>query len=72
MFPTERQVVAIGDNFNDLDMFEEADFSVAMGNSPDPVKDCADLVVDSVDEGGAAEIMEQIARGEYPPAKESG
>lgn len=62
------RVVAIGDNFNDLDMFEEADFSVAMGNSPEPVKAAADLVVGTVDEGGAAEIMERIARGEFPPA----
>ena len=67
-----RRVVAIGDNFNDLDMFDEADFSVAMGNSPDPVKDRADLVVGSVNEGGAAEILERIARGEYPPTGTAG
>ena len=62
------RVVAIGDNFNDLDMFNEADFSVAMGNSPDPVKKHADLVVGSVNEGGAAEVLERIARGDFPPA----
>ncbi|MBU8869923.1 MAG: HAD family hydrolase [Gemmatimonadales bacterium] len=61
------KIIAIGDNFNDLDMFEEADFSVAMGNSPDQVKDRADMVTDSVNEGGAARIMELIARGEFPP-----
>lgn len=65
--PQPTRIVAIGDNYNDLDMFEVADFAVAMGNSPDDVKQRADLVTDGVEQGGAARVLEQIARGEMPP-----
>jgi len=60
-------LVAIGDNYNDLDMFMAADFSVAMGNSPTDVKSKADLVTASVSEGGAALVLDQLARGVFPP-----
>jgi phosphoglycolate phosphatase (TIGR01487 family) len=35
-------IVAIGDNFNDLDMFAEAGYSIAVGNAPQAVKDQVD------------------------------
>lgn len=60
-------MVAIGDNYNDLDMFAAADFSVAMGNSPADVRSKADLVTKSVTEGGAALVLEQLAQGVFPP-----
>ncbi len=60
-------LVAIGDNYNDLDMFAAADFSVAMAGSPADVKSKADLVTKSVSEGGAALVLEQLAQGVYPP-----
>lgn len=65
--PRPTRIVAIGDNFNDLDMFEVADFAVAMGNSPDEVKRRAHHVTGVVQDGGAARVLEQIARGELPP-----
>jgi Cof subfamily protein (haloacid dehalogenase superfamily) len=63
--PTSRSV-AIGDNYNDLDMFAAAGFSVAMAGSPDDVKTKADMVTGHVGEGGAAEILERIAAGDFP------
>ncbi|MCK9994995.1 MAG: HAD family phosphatase [Candidatus Krumholzibacteria bacterium] len=63
--PTARSV-AIGDNYNDLDMFAAAGFSVAMAGSPDDVKTRADMVTGPVAEGGAAEILEKIAAGDFP------
>lgn len=60
--------VAIGDNFNDLDMFAAAGFSVAMAGSPDEVKLQADMVTGPVENGGAADILEKIAGGNFPPA----
>ena len=66
--PTARSV-AIGDNYNDLDMFAAAGFSVAMAGSPDEVKTRADLVTGPVDDGGAADILEQIAAGDFPPLR---
>jgi phosphoglycolate phosphatase (TIGR01487 family) len=35
-------VVAVGDNLNDMDMFEVAGFSMAVGNAPDAVKERVD------------------------------
>ena len=35
------QVIAFGDNFNDLDMLQYAGLSVAMGNAPDAIKQVA-------------------------------
>ncbi len=63
--PTARSV-AIGDNYNDLDMFAAAGFSVAMAGSPDDVKTHADMVTGPVGEGGADEILEKIAAGDFP------
>ncbi|MGK7578001.1 HAD hydrolase family protein, partial [Salmonella enterica] len=39
------QVIAFGDNFNDLSMLKSAGLGVAMGNAVDEVKACADLVI---------------------------
>jgi len=55
--------LVIGDNYNDLDMFEAAGFSVAMGNSPADVQVKANLVAESVNNSGAAAILEKIAAG---------
>lgn len=60
-------LVAIGDNYNDLDMFAVADFSVAMAGGPEDVLAQADLVTCPVSEGGAALVLNQLADGVYPP-----
>ena len=38
------RVIAIGDFYNDLDMLRWAGLGVAMGGSPQPILDAADLV----------------------------
>jgi hypothetical protein len=58
--------VAIGDNYNDLDMFAVARWSVAMAGSPDEVLRRADLVTGSAESGGAAAVLERIAAGDWP------
>lgn len=60
-------LVAIGDNFNDLDMFAAADFSVAMAGSPTEVLSKVDLITKSVSEGGASLVLNQLAQGVFPP-----
>jgi len=63
------RAVAVGDNYNDLDMFAVCGTSVAMGNSPDDVKAAADRVAGHVAEGGAVAVLEAIAAGTFgPPA----
>jgi HAD superfamily hydrolase (TIGR01484 family) len=53
-------VVAIGDNFNDLDMLDFAGLGVAMGNSPEQVKAKANLVIGSNDEDGVADFVQEM------------
>ena len=48
------QVLAIGDNPNDIPMFDAAGVSVAMGNAPPEVKAAATVVGPSNDDEGVA------------------
>jgi Cof subfamily protein (haloacid dehalogenase superfamily) len=53
------EVIAIGDFYNDLEMFELAGFSIAMGNAPDDVKERADDTTSSNDEDGVYFALEK-------------
>lgn len=53
------EVIAFGDNFNDLDMLEYAGLSVAMGNAPVEIKQAAKEVTASNNEDGIALILER-------------
>ena len=50
-------IVAMGDNFNDVGMLEVAGLAVAMGNAEDGVKAIADVVTLSNDEHGVAHAI---------------
>ncbi len=54
-----QQVIAVGDNFNDMDMLEYAGVGVAMGNAPESVKNAADEVTLSNDDDGVAKVIEK-------------
>lgn len=54
------QVMAIGDNFNDLEMLDYAGIGVAMGDAPEPVQAAATWVTPSVEEDGAAIAIEKF------------
>jgi hypothetical protein len=68
--PVDR-TVALGDNYNDLDMFAAAGHSCAMGNAPADVQARADRVAPDVRQAGAAVILEEIALGHWPPARKA-
>jgi hypothetical protein len=53
-----QNVMAIGDNFNDVEMLEYAGLGVAMGNAPADVQAIAQWVAPSVEEDGAAVAIE--------------
>lgn len=55
-----KAILAIGDNFNDMDMFKFAGTSVAMGNAPPEVQASADLVVASNDQDGVAQAINRL------------
>jgi Cof subfamily protein (haloacid dehalogenase superfamily) len=53
-------VMAIGDNFNDVEMLECVGLGVAMGNAPTGVQAIAKWVAPSVEEEGAAVAIEKF------------
>lgn len=53
------EVMAVGDNLNDLEMLAVAGLGVAMGNSAPKVKEQADYITTSVDEEGVARVIER-------------
>lgn len=57
------QVMAVGDNLNDIEMLGWAGLGVAMGNAPPELRAVADAVVGTVDVDGAAEAIERFVLG---------
>jgi hydroxymethylpyrimidine pyrophosphatase-like HAD family hydrolase len=55
-----QEVVAIGDNHNDIGMIRFAGLGVAMGNAHDEVKAAADFVTLSNAEEGVARVIEEL------------
>jgi len=51
------QVIAFGDNYNDLSMLQSAGLGVAMGNAADKIKEAADLVIGNNTESGIADVV---------------
>lgn len=64
----DARIVALGDNYNDLDLFAVAGTSIAMGDAPAEVRAAADHVAPPVAESGAAQVLERIAAGGFPAA----
>ncbi len=55
------EVMAIGDGDNDSSMLETAGFAIAMGNSPDSLKEIADAITDTVENDGFAQAIYKYA-----------
>ena len=56
----ESDIMAIGDDFNDVEMLSRAGFSVAMGNADDSVKKAARYVTSCNGEDGVAKAIERF------------
>ena len=56
---SRKEVIAIGDNENDLSMIEFAGLGVAMGNGTQKIKELADIITCNNDEDGVAKIIEK-------------
>ncbi|MEG1612943.1 MAG: Cof-type HAD-IIB family hydrolase [Clostridia bacterium] len=59
-----REVLACGDNLNDLEMINYAGFGVAVGNAVEELKKNADYVTASCDEDGVAQAIEKFCLDE--------
>ena len=55
----QEEIMAFGDNFNDIDMIRYAGLGVAMGNAADEVKEAADIVTDINDNEGERQILDK-------------
>lgn len=58
MLPSE--TVAIGDGYNDYPLFTACGYRIAMGNAPRELKEIADMVVDTVENGGMVEALAHV------------
>jgi Cof subfamily protein (haloacid dehalogenase superfamily) len=58
------EVMAIGDNENDLEMVEFAGLGIAMGNAIEELKKIADYVTSSYENDGVARAIEKFVLGE--------
>lgn len=54
-----KEIIAFGDNFNDMDMLQYAGLGVAMGNAPEIVKKAADVITKTNDEDGLVQVIEK-------------
>jgi Cof subfamily protein (haloacid dehalogenase superfamily) len=54
------QTIAIGDNWNDVEMIEAAGLGVAMGHAPEGVQAKADYVCGTADEEGVRQVIERF------------
>lgn len=59
---SKEEIMAIGDNVNDIQMIENSKIGVAMDNSWDEIKLKADYITKSNDEDGVAEAIEKFCK----------
>ena len=53
----KKEIIAIGDNYNDKGMIEFAGMGIAMGNAPEEIKLAADFVTDTNNNDGVAKAL---------------
>ena len=56
------KVIALGDYYNDLELFRAAAFSIAVGDAPEEVRNAADMVTGKCLDGGVADVLEDFER----------
>lgn len=59
----KEQVIAIGDDHNDVPLMMAAGTKVAMGDAPKQVKDIADYVTETLEEDGVASAIDKFIAG---------
>jgi hydroxymethylpyrimidine pyrophosphatase-like HAD family hydrolase len=59
-FDIDRQeIIAIGDNENDISMLNYAGLGVAMGNAAENTKKASDIITSTNDEDGVSKVIEK-------------
>lgn len=60
----KEEIIAIGDNHNDISMIEYAGLGIAMGNAEEDVKKVSKYVTEDCDSNGLAEAVDKILKGQ--------
>lgn len=60
IFPSE--IAAIGDGDNDLSMFTQSGYSIAMGNAKNNIKNNADAITTDCDNDGVANVIKNLLK----------
>lgn len=55
-----KDILAVGDSINDLELMQVVGLSAAMGQSPEKIKSVAQVTIGDTDEEGLAEYLEQL------------
>ncbi|MEB3753535.1 Cof-type HAD-IIB family hydrolase [Acinetobacter sp. MD2(2019)] len=64
---SNQQILAIGDNFNDLEMLQHAGFGFAVANAVDELKQAADFVTLKTNEEEAVlDVIDQVLHATFP------
>lgn len=56
----QEEIIAIGDNENDISMIKYAGLGVAMGNAEEKVKEVSNFITDTNDNHGVAKVIQQF------------
>ncbi|GAA5018484.1 Cof-type HAD-IIB family hydrolase [Acinetobacter puyangensis] len=62
----DQDILAIGDNYNDLEMIQKAGFSFAMDNAVPELKQAARFTAKSNQQEGVLDVIDLLLAGEYP------
>jgi Cof subfamily protein (haloacid dehalogenase superfamily) len=65
----DEEIIAVGDDVNDLPMLAGSGLGIAMGNAVAELKDAADHIAPHHDDDGLAEVVRWILQAELPPAR---
>lgn len=60
----KEEILAIGDQDNDIELLKAGGIAVAMGNATETLKACADYITDTVDNDGWAKAVEKFCFSE--------
>jgi hydroxymethylpyrimidine pyrophosphatase-like HAD family hydrolase len=58
---SKAEIIGVGDNNNDVDLFREVGYKIAMANATDSLKAVSDFICGSVEQDGLATLIEDIA-----------
>lgn len=55
-----KDVIALGDGYNDISMINTVGFGIAMGNACDELKEVADYITDDIDKDGVYKVFKYL------------